>query len=291
MSKALTASKKVMKSYLAELLTDSDKDDRAESLKEVVSVVDSSLQHKEPEDKRSLERLLKQVEEPTKPALIEVQPSTINELPLPVVEHAEPVKVKTNLVPEDKVVKSTEVSQPAHEAVEVDLAYQNALKQSNAPEKQEDKDYRQGDFQAMFFDVAGLLVAVPLVELGGIHKIGKINSLMGKPDWFNGVMLLREEKINVVDTALWVMPEKCDEKLKNSLNYQYIIMLNDSSWGLMAENLVDTTILSQDEVKWLEPNNKRPWLAGLVKEKMCALLDVSALISLLNDGSGIISEN
>ena len=128
---------------------------------------------------------------------------------------------------------------------------------------------------------------MPLIEVGGIHKVGNTTNLMGKPDWFKGVMLHREDKINVVDTALWVMPEKCDEALKNSLNYQYIIMLNDSSWGLMAENLVDTVILRQDEVKWLESTNKRPWLAGLVKEKMCALLDVSALIKLLDEGSGI----
>lgn len=153
-----------------------------------------------------------------------------------------------------------------------------------------DKNYRQGDFQAMFFDVAGLTIAVPLIELGGIHKVDKTTSLMGKPDWFKGVMLYRNEKINVVDTALWVMPEKCDEALKNSLNYQYIIMLNDSPWGLMAENLVDTLVLRQDEVKWLDTTNKRPWLAGLVKEKMCALLDVSALIQLLDKGNDIYQE-
>jgi len=154
----------------------------------------------------------------------------------------------------------------------------------------EQKSYRQGEFQAMFFDVAGLIIAVPLIELGGIHKTDKTNSLMGKPDWFKGVMLYRDEKINVVDTALWVMPEKCDEKLKNSLNYQYIIMLNDSPWGLSAENLVDTVVLKQDEVKWLDSTNKRPWLAGLVKDKMCALLDVSALIQLLDEGSNIYQD-
>jgi purine-binding chemotaxis protein CheW len=152
---------------------------------------------------------------------------------------------------------------------------------------EENKAYREGDFQAMFFDVAGLMIAVPLIELGGIHQVGKINSLMGKPDWFKGVMLHRDDKINIVDTALWVMPEKCDDKLMDSINYQYVIMLNDSNWGLMAEHLIDTVTLTQDEVKWQEPTSKRPWLSGLVKEKMCALLDVSALIKLLDEGNNI----
>lgn len=150
-----------------------------------------------------------------------------------------------------------------------------------------EKPYREGDFQALFFEVGGLTLAVPLIELGGIHKADKTTSLMGKPNWYKGVMLYRDEKINVVDTALWVMPEKYDDKLKESLDYQYIIMLSKSGWGLSAENLIDTVVLKQDEVKWIDSPSKRPWLAGLVKDKMCALLDVNSLIQLLNDGSGI----
>jgi purine-binding chemotaxis protein CheW len=142
----------------------------------------------------------------------------------------------------------------------------------------------------MFFEVAGLMIAVPLIELGGIHNTDKITPLMGKPDWFKGVMLHRAAKVNVVDTALWVMPEKCDEALISALNYQYIIMLNDSSWGLSAEKLVDTVTLKQEDVKWLDTQNKRPWLAGLVKNRMCVLLDVESLIKLLEKGVNITQE-
>jgi purine-binding chemotaxis protein CheW len=142
----------------------------------------------------------------------------------------------------------------------------------------------------MFFEVAGLTVAVPLIELGGIHNAESTNSLMGKPDWFKGVMLYRDEKINVVDTAKWVMPEKCDQKLLDSLNYQYIIMLSNSRWGLSAENLVDTVTLEQTDVKWVDNPVKRPWLAGLVKDRMCALLDVDSLIKMLDKGMGVNQE-
>ena len=67
------------------------------------------------------------------------------------------------------------------------------------------KEFRRGRFQALFFEVAGLKVALPLKELGGIHQITSINTLPGKPVWYKGVMLYREQKINVVDTAMWVM--------------------------------------------------------------------------------------
>ncbi len=141
-------------------------------------------------------------------------------------------------------------------------------------------------FQALFFEVAGLTLAVPLITLGGIHRIDKVGPLIGKPKWFKGVMLHREQKLNVVDTAMWVMPEKYDQKLAEALNYQYLIMLGDSLWGLASDKLVNTITLRKDEVKWRESRGKRPWLAGMVKNKMCALIDVHHLISMLNKGLG-----
>lgn len=249
MSKSLTASKKVMKTYLSELLTDPDVVEELPQQCIDKQTFSKPVAHKE---NRSLEKLLKTVSEPN-----------------------EELNKKETI--KDDFSK-------------IDLLPISTNKSRSQPCNLKDKSYRQGDFQAMFFDVAGLTIAVPLIELGGIHKVDKMTSLMGKPDWFKGIMLYRDEKINAVDTALWVMPEKCDEALKESLNYQYIIMLNDSPWGLMAEHLVDTVVLSQDEVKWLDSSNKRPWLAGLVKEKMCALLDVSALIQLLDKGSDIYQE-
>ena len=59
-------------------------------------------------------------------------------------------------------------------------------------------DYFDGEFQALFFEVAGLTLAVPLKALGGIHELGEVNHLFGKPKWFKGVMINREEKLNVV---------------------------------------------------------------------------------------------
>ena len=149
------------------------------------------------------------------------------------------------------------------------------------------KDYRQGRFQALFFEIAGLKVAVPLKELGGIHQMGPVNSLFGKPDWYKGVMLYREQKINTVDTARWVMPEKYDQTLQQKLNYQYVIMLGSSNWGLCCESLINTFTLEQDDVKWREAEGKRPWMAGLIKKHMCVLIDVDAMIDLLNRGLDI----
>lgn len=258
MAKPLAASKKAMKNYLSELMTDEP-------------LIQESINHdladrpkkKTVEDKR-LEVLLKNVN-----AELDVKEAEV------VTQKSNSEKIKTKKVTVNDTIKDN-ITNPlvTHKSTG-----------NFIPKKP--KSYRQGDFQALFFNVGGLTIAVPLIELGGIHQIEKTTTLMGKPDWFKGVMLYRDDKINVVDTALWVMPEKYDEKMKSSLNYQYVIMLSDSAWGLTAENLVDTVMLKQDEVKWLDTPGKRPWLAGIVKDRMCVLLDVDSLIQLLHDGSGI----
>ena len=148
----------------------------------------------------------------------------------------------------------------------------------------EAESFPEEPFQALFFDVAGLVLAVPLQDLGGIHNLTEVNSLFGKPDWFKGVMINREKKLNVVDSARWVMPEKFNKNMEESLNYQYVIMLGESEWGLAAEKLVETESINPEQVKWRKNPGKRPWLMGTIKEKMCALLHVSDLIAMLEQG-------
>ena len=262
----LAASKKLMQNYLSELLTE-DPDDALSAPPKSAVNAQTNLEPKVVE-KEKLDKLLQQA------SIAKVLNKDINTVTTVKSEGAKTAGT-------EKVTNKVIASPVTEPIIQVDNAPITTKKASA------DKNYRKGSFQAMFFDVAGLIIAVPLIELGGIHNIDKTTSLMGKPDWFKGVMLHREEKINVVDTALWVMPEKCNDQLKNSLNYQYIIMLNNSSWGLMAEHLVETVTLAQEDVKWLSQTNKRPWLAGLVKERMCALLDVESLIDLLNKGANI----
>jgi purine-binding chemotaxis protein CheW len=139
-------------------------------------------------------------------------------------------------------------------------------------------------FQVLLFEVAGMTLAVPLTELGGIHKIESINPLFGKPAWFKGVLLHREEKFNVVDTAKWVMSEKSAEKLAESTKYQYLIVLGESGWGLGCESLIATETLLPDEVKWRNVEGSRPWLSGMIKKKMCALVNVQHLINMVSQG-------
>jgi purine-binding chemotaxis protein CheW len=139
-------------------------------------------------------------------------------------------------------------------------------------------------FQALFFEVGGLTLAVPLIELGGIHEITKIAPIIGEPEWFMGVMLKNDDSFNVIDSARWVMPEKYDDEMAKNLDYRFLINLGKTPWGLTCEKLINTVELNKSEVKWRNNSNKRPWLAGMVKDRMCALINVAELVVMLKAG-------
>ncbi|MCG7537175.1 chemotaxis protein CheW [Pseudoalteromonas sp. OOF1S-7] len=264
MSKHLFANEQVMKQYLGALLREEEEDEVA--LAPVAKLLESV-----PEAKDEHVATHNAVSS-SKDAVTEAPPEQ------PVVE------AQTETVIPQEVTEDTQVITPADdlEITENTTIIKEEAEQA-VPARARDA-YLENEFQALFFEVAGLTLAVPLKSLGGIHQLTEVNQLFGKPKWFKGVMLNREEKLNVVDTARWVMPEKFTPELEEKLDYQYLIMLGDSQWGLLAENLVNNITLKPEDVKWRTADGKRPWLAGVIKEKMCALIDVENLNRLLEHG-------
>jgi len=137
-------------------------------------------------------------------------------------------------------------------------------------------------FPVLYFKVADVTMAVPLIKLKGIYPIGDVTKLIGKPNWFHGVQVERGENISVINTAKYIFGEKDQSELEQSLNYKYIIVLGDSNWGLLCEELIDSCVLNHQDIKWRTGVIKSPWLAGTVKQRMCGLLAVDALVELLS---------
>lgn len=142
----------------------------------------------------------------------------------------------------------------------------------------------ENEFQVLFFELSGLTFAVALTELGGIHQLdSSLNSLIGKPAWFSGVMTHNDSLFNIVDTAQWINTGES----RDSLNYSHYVLLGSTDWGLSCEKLLGTETLTTEQVKWRSVKGKRPWLAGMVVDKMCALIHVDELVKLLNSGMNI----
>lgn len=145
--------------------------------------------------------------------------------------------------------------------------------------------WREQEFEALLFDVAGLTLAVPLVSLGTIHALdSEITPLFGQPDWFLGILPTVTGNLKVLDTARWVMPERYTDALQEGL--RFVISVQGYDWGLAVHGVSRSIKLTPDQVKWRSQQGKRPWLAGTVIDQMCALLDVAALAEMIATGQG-----
>ena len=143
----------------------------------------------------------------------------------------------------------------------------------------------EDEFQVLFFELNNVTFAIPLTDLGGIfHLDDTLSFLMGKPQWFCGVMKNHEQLYNIVDTALWLQLGSNAQDLK----YTHYVVLGNTSWGLSCENLLGTENLKKEQVRWRDKRGSRPWLAGMVKKKMCALIHAEELVKLLNQGMDIL---
>lgn len=290
------ASEKVMLEYLSQLLTEEDSPGE-EKPETVVAPENTEIVVEQTLEAKKTESIQTSAVNRERPSVIKTEPKLqpisskvdqLRDFKEDVVTISEPSSV-------EKLLQQVELKQ--QEAVAIkdttevvkETKLETQVKVEVQPEAtpvaiETEEQIPEEPFQALFFEVAGLVLAVPLQELGGIHNLTEVNSLFGKPEWFKGVMLNREKKLNVVDSARWVMPEKFDQNMEQSLEYKYLITLGKSEWGLAAERLVETESIHPDAVKWRSKPGKRPWLYGTIKEKMCALLHVSDLIAMLEQG-------
>ncbi|KFZ36878.1 chemotaxis protein CheW [Shewanella mangrovi] len=233
-------------------------------------------------DKQALEKLLSSV-------VPEVKTASIT---------TENTKVETSADPQVDAVPITKVAEKIAEkpATAIIEERQSETEEETAPATQASvappieptalDEQLDDEFQVLFFKVAGLTLAVPLISLGGIVQVEHVNHIIGRPKWFLGVQQYRDSQLNLVNTAAWVMPEKYDEKLAQSVNYQYLVVLENSNWGLACESLINAVKIDKSQVNWRGKAGKRPWLAGVVKEQMCGILHVQSLIDMLNAGLG-----
>ena len=143
----------------------------------------------------------------------------------------------------------------------------------------------EGERQGLFFTAGGIKLAVRLADLGGISNMAQITRMPG-PAWYLGMMPVRDRKFRIVDTVKWMVPESDQSALAP---YRYVIHLGSSGWAIGCHELLSSEKVDGESVKWRETPGQRPWLAGIVKTKMCVLLNVEELVKLLEQGVDIRS--
>ena len=147
-------------------------------------------------------------------------------------------------------------------------------------------EWAESDFQVMLFKVAGLSLAVPLVELNGIVEcdLSEVTAMPGHADFYLGLMNHLDKTVPLVDTARFVLPPDKLTALAGDNPQERItrvVMINDCQYGLACDEVNEVVTLSPDDVRWRTQRTRRRWLAGTVVEHMCALIDANAFAELL----------
>lgn len=143
-------------------------------------------------------------------------------------------------------------------------------------------------FQALLFKVAGLTLAVPLVELSGVQELetDKTTPMPGHIDWYLGLTDYRGRNVPVVDTAQLVLPPDRLQMLNGDPleRVRHVVYIDNGRWGLGCQEIAEVLTLTPEQVSWRSSRTKRRWLAGTVLEQMCALIDPPAFAEMLETG-------
>ena len=141
-------------------------------------------------------------------------------------------------------------------------------------------------FQAMLFKVAGLTLAVPLIELNGVVEWHDktVTEMPGHADFYLGLMPYLGQKVALIDTARLVLPPEKLRALAGDdprARIKRIVLINEGKYGLACDDVAQVIILKPTDVRWRTSRTQRRWLAGTVVAHMCALIDASAFAQML----------
>jgi len=213
---------------------------------------------------------LKVAVEPTK---VEIPP-VVN---IPEVEVKTEVKIDTPEVITPDVKETEEIETNVEAVSKTDIQAESLVPEwANEP------------FQILLFEVAGLKLAVPLIELCGVIEWDdSVTAMPGHADFYLGILQHLDYKIAIIDTAKMVLPVNKQSSLigENPRDrVKHIVMIDDFQWGLACDAIGEVITLKPEEVRWRTSNTTRSWLAGTVIEHMCALLNSEGFSTMLRKG-------
>jgi purine-binding chemotaxis protein CheW len=140
--------------------------------------------------------------------------------------------------------------------------------------------------QVRVFEVAGLSLAVPVARVKEVvTSQSRYTPLSDPVPLLLGVLASAAGESRVVDTARLILPQDRSMQAGENPGRQVgpFVVLDAGHWALACARIGAVIELQDSDVRWRTAAGKRPWLAGTVMKQMCALLDIDALIGLLDD--------
>lgn len=186
--------------------------------------------------------------------------------------------------------RDTSPATPAEEPPSATAATQSGCAQAVPEEAVQtgyQPDWARHEFQCLLFHVSGITLAVPLVKLNGVIPWSdSITPMPGHSAAFMGLLRHLNQNVKVMDTAEVILPQ--DQRGKNLIpagkRVQKILLMDEGRWGLACDDIGEVVTLDSQDVRWRTAQGKRPWLAGTISARLCALLDTDALAEILEAG-------
>lgn len=229
----------------------------------------------------SIEEKVKPKEESTVSSPEFAEPAPAISMPLPDVAPA----VETRLDTETETLETTEqVPEEPVTATELVVESEPASVQEPVLLEPTVPEWAESPFQCLLFKVGGLSLAVPLIKLNGVIPWSEnIVETPNQTDWYLGVLMNHGAKVQVIDTAIMVLPpeHRVDMTDDPAERLSHILLVDDQRWGLACESIGEVIWLKQDEIKWRCNKTKRPWLMGTAINHMCAVMDTAAFADML----------
>ncbi|MCU7891575.1 MAG: chemotaxis protein CheW [Candidatus Thiodiazotropha sp. (ex Ustalcina ferruginea)] len=171
--------------------------------------------------------------------------------------------------------KIEETGQPTVVAV-----HQSAIRDEQPSQQNSAPSWAESAFQVLLFKVNGIKLGIPLSSLMGILSYaGEASQLPGQPGWSLGVVVNRDEKVIIIDSARLLMPERLTGN--EALHPQHLLLIGDGHRALAVDSICDTLTVEKDEVRWRSESGLRPWYAGIIIQELSVLLDVDGVLEML----------
>jgi len=192
-------------------------------------------------------------------------------------ESAEEIKEAT--VPEAEVVSEAISEIVTKPQAETEAKPAAEIKPQMVPEVAAVSD--PNAIRLLVFKVAGVPLAIEADDIAAVIEANE--AMMHRDDDGGdsviGVFSHDGRDIHAIDTRAVILPQSHPARLDApALDRGSILLLAGYDLALFCEETGEIISLARQDVEWRAQRQTRPWLAGMVKERHYALLDIEGLV-------------
>ena len=190
--------------------------------------------------------------------------------------------------PQDEIEEIVKTAVKEETVPEVDQAFEQIIDAQPKVEIDGCPEWAQQTFQTLFIDIDGMDIAIPMEMMSGIRKYpDNLTQFPNSAPWIDGTFQLHGTNTQVVNARkLFLLSNDRvideNEELKKP---EFIVQIGDGRWGLACHSADRALMLEPEQVRWSGSERRRPWLLGMIKEHLCALLDGEEFIKHLDNGA------